>query len=62
MNIQERFSVLRSFFIECKRVLTVTRKPSNQEYKTIVTVSGIGIVVIGLIGFLLQLFVKLAFR
>lgn len=48
---------LRDFFIQCKRVLRVTRKPDKQEYITIVKVSGLGILVIGLIGFILS-FIK----
>ncbi|MBS3167265.1 protein translocase SEC61 complex subunit gamma [Candidatus Woesearchaeota archaeon] len=46
---------LRSFIIECKRVFQVTKKPSMDEFKAIVKVSGIGILVIGLIGFLVQM-------
>ena len=46
---------LKSFVIECKRVLLVTKKPDAVEYKTIVKVSGIGILLIGSIGFLLYI-------
>lgn len=51
----ELLSRLKSFFIECRRVLTITRKPTNAELKTIVKVSGVGILLIGLIGFILQM-------
>ncbi|MBW2970602.1 protein translocase SEC61 complex subunit gamma [Candidatus Woesearchaeota archaeon] len=40
---------------EYLRVLRVTKKPSNEEFKTIVKISGLGMLLIGLIGFLLQL-------
>lgn len=53
---------LTSFFIECRRVLSVTKKPTNDEFKTVVKVSGAGILLIGLLGFLVMLitsFVKL---
>ena len=43
---------LRSFIIECKRVLRVTRKPDKQEFTTIVKISSIGMAVIGLVGFI----------
>lgn len=33
----------------------ITKKPNKEEYKTIVKASGLGIAVIGLLGFLLQL-------
>lgn len=44
---------LNSFIIECKRVLTVTKKPDKEEYKTTLKVAGLGILLLGLIGFLL---------
>lgn len=40
-------------FEEYKRVLTITKKPSKEDYKVIVTVTGLGILIIGLIGFTL---------
>ena len=49
------FAKLRSFALECRRVLTVTKKPARDELTTIVKVSGIGIALIGLVGFALHL-------
>lgn len=46
---------LRSFIGECLRVLRVTKKPDAIEFKTIVKVSGLGILIIGLIGFIVQM-------
>lgn len=46
---------LKNFIVECKRVLVVTKKPTNEEFKTIVKVSGLGIIIIGAIGFFIQL-------
>lgn len=43
------------FIKESKRVLRVTKKPSKEEYKTIVKISGLGILAIGLIGFLITM-------
>ena len=51
---------LKSFVMECVRVLRVTKKPDAIEYKTIVKVSGLGILIIGLIGFVVQM-IKLLF-
>ena len=45
----------KRFIIECRRVLRVTKKPTNFEFKTIVKVSGIGMIIIGMIGFLIQI-------
>ncbi len=47
---------LNTFIAECKRVLMVTKKPDKQEYSTTVKVSGLGILIIGALGFLLFLF------
>lgn len=52
---------LKSFYIECVRVLKVTKKPSQDEYKATVKVSGLGILAIGLIGFVIQLIAMLLF-
>jgi protein transport protein SEC61 subunit gamma-like protein len=46
---------VKQFIIESRRVLRVTRKPTKAEFQTIVKVSGAGILLIGLIGFLLQM-------
>ncbi|MDP1693920.1 MAG: protein translocase SEC61 complex subunit gamma [Candidatus Woesearchaeota archaeon] len=48
MAFKER---LKTFIQECIRVFRITRKPTGDELKIIVKVSGIGILVIGLIGF-----------
>tara|TARA_Y100000294_G_scaffold166746_1_gene175341 strand:- start:487 stop:675 length:189 start_codon:yes stop_codon:yes gene_type:complete len=52
----------KRFLVECKRVLIVTKKPSGQEFSTIMKVSGLGMILIGLIGFLVMIvatFVKM---
>jgi len=48
---------LKDFVRECRRVLKITKKPDAVEFKTIVKISGLGIIVIGLIGFAIH-FVK----
>jgi protein transport protein SEC61 subunit gamma-like protein len=58
-SIQTR---LKKFYGECVRVFTITKKPSKSEYLTIVKVSGMGIAIIGLIGFLVNLIKQLLFR
>lgn len=45
----------KNFLGECARVIRVTRKPSKDEYKVITKVSAIGILLFGLIGFVLRL-------
>lgn len=46
---------LKEWWTDCLRVLRTTKKPDKEEFKTIVKVSGIGILVIGAIGFLVHL-------
>ncbi len=46
---------LKSFLIQTKRVLQVTRKPTAEEFKMISKITGLGIAVIGAIGFILQI-------
>ena len=53
---------LKSFIGECFRVLRVTKKPDAIEFKTIVKVSGLGILIIGAIGFIVQMFKLLFFQ
>ena len=51
---------VKSFLGECLRVLRITKKPDAIEFKTIVKVSGLGILIIGAIGFVVQM-IKLLF-
>ena len=51
---------IKSFLMEALRVLKVTKKPDAIEFKTIIKVSGLGIMIIGLVGFVIQM-VKLLF-
>lgn len=46
---------VRAFIQESSRVLKITKKPDSVEFKTIVKVAGLGILVIGLIGFIIQM-------
>ncbi len=51
-----------SFLVECKRVWQVTKKPTLEELKVIVKVTGIGIILIGTIGFLINMLWQLGLR
>jgi len=46
---------LKNFIKNCVRVLKVTRKPSKEEYFASVKITGLGITLIGLIGFVIFL-------
>lgn len=52
---------LKDFSTECKRVLRVTKKPDKMEFRTIVKIAGIGMVVIGFLGFFVHFVKELVF-
>ena len=52
MALLEKF---KSWLIEAKRVLLVTKKPNKQEFLTIVKVAGVGTLIIGFIGFIITI-------
>ncbi|MDD6286180.1 MAG: protein translocase SEC61 complex subunit gamma [Methanosphaera sp.] len=59
MNINKES--IRGFLKQCERVLRVSKKPDNEEYKTVAKVTGLGIIVIGLIGFVISLLSQVLF-
>ena len=50
MNVQER---LDKFVKDSKRVLKVSRKPDRAEYFEFAKITALGILVIGLVGFVI---------
>ena len=56
MNVQER---LDKFVKDSKRVLKVARKPDKDEYIDFAKVTTLGIIIIGLIGFVIFLIAQL---
>jgi len=52
---------LKSFWIECMRVLRVTKKPDKQEFITIVKISALGMAIMGTIGFTIHFIKELLF-
>jgi protein transport protein SEC61 subunit gamma-like protein len=61
MNVQEKLIRLKGFWHECIRVLKITKKPTNVEFKTIVKVSALGIAIIGLVGFIVFMLKQVIF-
>ena len=56
MNVQER---LDKFVKDSKRVLKVARNPDKDEYIDFAKVTTLGIIIIGLIGFVIYLIAQL---
>ena len=61
MNLSSYWIRFKSFINESIRVLRVTRKPSKEEFRTIVKVSGLGMILIGPIGFIITMIKQLLF-
>ncbi|MGV8086078.1 MAG: protein translocase SEC61 complex subunit gamma [Candidatus Woesearchaeota archaeon] len=59
---QNMWTRFKAFIRECVRVFKITKKPTKEEYKTISKVAGLGILIIGLIGFLVHLVKVLVFK
>ncbi len=49
---------IKSKLREYWRVLKITKKPDSKEYKAIVKASGIGITIIGVVGFIIHMIVQ----
>ncbi len=47
--------MLQEFAHQAKRVLSVARKPDMDEYLNVAKITAIGIAIIGVIGFIIQL-------
>lgn len=58
-KLQRSWTWLQAYYQECLRVLKVTQKPTGMEFKTIVKVSALGMLIIGLLGFLIFMLAKL---
>ncbi|AIS32620.1 MULTISPECIES: protein translocase SEC61 complex subunit gamma [Methanobacterium] len=50
---------MANFIKQCQRVLKVSRKPDREEYINVAKVTGIGIILIGVIGFIISIVAQL---
>jgi len=50
-------SSLKSFISQCARVWTITKKPTSEEFKLVSKASAIGVLIIGLLGFLVAIII-----
>ncbi|MCK5043501.1 protein translocase SEC61 complex subunit gamma [Candidatus Pacearchaeota archaeon] len=48
----------KAFFVKCKRVWHVLKKPTKKEFETIAKVSAIGVGILGILGFLISMVMK----
>jgi protein transport protein SEC61 subunit gamma-like protein len=57
--IKNAMTNLNSFVLKCKRVWMILRKPTSDEFNSVAKISAIGILVIGLIGFVISDLIEL---
>lgn len=50
---------LKEFFESSKRILLIAKKPSNKEYWAMAKIVGLGMIIIGVIGFIVKLTMNL---
>ena len=50
---------IRSFSAKCIRVWHILKKPTSKEFRLVVKVSALGILTIGLIGFLISVILNI---
>lgn len=52
---------LKAFAIKSKRVWLVLKKPSRKEFEMVAKISAIGVLILGILGFIISILVKLLF-
>ncbi len=57
--VKKIFISVKSFYIKCRRVWSVLKKPSKKEYEQVAKISAIGIAILGALGFLISIIMKL---
>lgn len=56
------FTSIGSFIAKCKRVWMVLKKPTKDEFTKVAKVSAVGILIIGIMGFIISLIMGLFIR
>jgi len=59
--MKETGQKIKSFAFKCKRVWQALKKPTKVEFQTITKISAIGILILGVLGFLISLVIKAFF-
>ncbi|MFH1608208.1 MAG: protein translocase SEC61 complex subunit gamma [archaeon] len=59
--VKKIFTSSKSFFVKCKRVWHVMKKPSRKEFETVAKISAIGILLLGAFGFVISVIMKMFF-
>ena len=59
MTIKEFPGKIKSFILKCKRVWMLLKKPTKKEFEMIAKIAAIGILALGLIGFIIAMIMKI---
>lgn len=59
MNLDNYKESIISFIKQCKRVLRVSKKPDRFEFTNVAKITGIGVIIIGVIGFAVSIATQL---
>lgn len=54
VDLESKVNELKGFLQQCKRVLMVSRKPTREEFLTVSKITGLGICVLGALGFIIH--------
>ena len=55
----ELMNSLKDFLAKCGRVIIIMRKPTRDEFKLIAQAAGLGMLLLGAIGFIISMIIKL---
>ncbi len=58
-SVKELGGKLKSFVAKCKRVWLILKKPTKKEFIMVAKISAIGILIFGLLGFLVSIIMKI---
>lgn len=59
MNIKAFPGKIKSFALKCKRVWHILKKPTKKEFEQVAKISAIGVLILGALGFIISLIMKL---
>ncbi len=58
MNFMKKLNI-KHHLLEYKRIIKISKKPSKKEFEEVLKITGIGTIIVGFIGFVIQLLFQL---
>ncbi len=53
-NVNKKLEEIKAFLEQCRRVLMITRKPTTEEYINVAKITGLGITLLGVLGYIIH--------